>query len=130
MTSNIDQFLGGLDRFERQIDKQADLIVRKVAFEGLTGVVMGSPVDKGRFRGNWQVSVNVAIDVEIDRIDPSGGTTISAGSNVIATADPSQIIWLSNALPYANRIEHGHSQQAPAGVVSVTVERLKFTFGA
>lgn len=74
----------------------------------------------GRFRGNWQVGVNVRPQGELERIDASGSATIADGSSAISGARAGDMIWLSNNLPYALRLEFGHSKQAPGGMVRIT----------
>jgi len=84
----------------------------------------------GRFRGNWQVSFGAPIKSEIDRIDASGSETFMAGVEVISKFDTSTdtVIYYTNNVPYAGRIEYGHSTQAPRGVVSVTVQDFQKLF--
>jgi len=76
----------------------------------------------GRFRGNWQVSFDVAKTGTLERIDPSGNDSKGEGADVIQ-GFTTQVgtIWMMNNLPYAQRLEYGHSSQAPAGVVRVSV---------
>lgn len=110
-----------LDAFLRSATLEA---TKKVAMELLSRVVMKSPVDTGRFRGNWTVSLN-APDISVtDGVDPSGGATIARGSSVITGMREPQVVYVSNNLPYAQRLEEGSSKQAPAGMVAVTLAEL------
>lgn len=81
----------------------------------------------GRFRGNWQVAFNQPAQGEADRIDPDGRDTIAAGRAIIAAFDAAEhhTIWLVNNLPYGGPLENGHSTQAPAGMVGVTVAEFQ-----
>lgn len=94
--------------------------------------VLRAPKDyhPGRFRGNWQVSFGAPIKSEIDRIDASGNETFMAGVEVISKFDTSTdtVIYYTNNVPYAVRIEYGHSTQAARGVVSVTVQDFQKLF--
>ena len=76
----------------------------------------------GRFRGNWQVSFDVAKTGTLERIDPTGQESKGAGAALIQgfTSDVGSI-WMINALPYAQPLEYGHSSQAPAGCVRISV---------
>lgn len=125
------------------IDKamgNADIVVRKVAIDMLAKTVDRSPVGNptlwdsppppgyvgGRFRGNWQVSFDAPTITEISRIDAAGSATLSAGQAVIqAYHSTVGSIWLMNNVAYAQRLEYGHSSQAPAGVVRVTVAEFQ-----
>lgn len=74
----------------------------------------------GRFRGNWQLSISAPATAALDRIDANGSDTIAAASAAIASFAAGPPIYLTNNLPYAVRLEHGWSKQAPAGMVRVT----------
>lgn len=75
----------------------------------------------GRFRGNWQVSLNEPIKTAIDRIDKTGSVTMAAGRAILAMVDSSvSAVYFSNNVPYARRLEFGWSKQAPNGMVRIT----------
>jgi len=99
---------------------QADLRKKRnqIAAEALGLVVQHSPVDTGAFRGSHRVSVD-APDTGYDaaHVDTSGQATVQAGLAVIATANqPFQAVTVQTNLPYAEKLEDGHSEQAPTGV--------------
>lgn len=79
-------------------------------------VIMATPVDTGRLRGNWQTTINSPAGAAITRDDPSGAATLAeAMANLGSLAD---VVWFTNNLPYAERIEYeGWSRQAPEGMV-------------
>src|SRR3712207_5884639 len=103
--------------FKELIEEKIVQVTRMVALQALSRVVQKSPVDTGRFRGNWQVSIGGRATGTLARLDPSGQQTIAAGSAVIARLDRPAMIFITNNLPYANRLENGWSQQAPADMV-------------
>lgn len=73
----------------------------------------------GRFKSNWQVglgSMNESVDNE-PRSDALGRAQV-----VLEGFKPGQTIFLTNNLPYAKKLEYGHSKQAPAGIVRLTVQ--------
>ena len=109
--------------FKEEVQAPVRLVTMKLAMEALNRVVMKSPVDIGRFRGNWNVSFGVPV-AGPDLIDPSGQATIARGTAVIMGMSVPTVVWVSNHLPYAEALENGHSQQAPAGVVAVTFAEL------
>lgn len=75
----------------------------------------------GRLRGNWNVSLGAANYSTTTTVDPSGSSTLQSGRAALATADGEKDVWIVNGLPYALPIEYGHSKQAPAGMVRVSV---------
>lgn len=129
MANNANEFAIELDKvFKEQVEDVAILILQKVAMEGLSRVVLKSPVDTGRFRGNWTVSIDQRSGVATDAKDKNGNQTIAAGSSVITGITDLRVVWLENNLPYAERIENGWSKQAPAGVVALTVAEIEMMF--
>lgn len=124
-SSSAKQFKLDLNQaFEDEVERPLVLIHMKIAMEALNRVVMKSPVDTGRFRGNWTVAVgrpNLATTTEVDK---SGGATITKGSQIVMGIKGPCVTWLSNNLPYASALENGHSKQAPAGIVAVTYAEL------
>lgn len=75
----------------------------------------------GRFRGNWQYSFASPARGDVERIDKSGSETMSAIRSEVGLSKVAGVHWISNNLPYAERIESGWStNQAPQGVVALT----------
>lgn len=98
---------------------EADLKAKRnqIAAEALQMVVTGSPVDTGAFRGSHRVSVDSEDRSVTETLDPSGQATIDAGLAVIATADqPFQAVTVQTGISYGEKLENGHSTQAPQGV--------------
>lgn len=85
----------------------------------------GNGYTGGRFRGNWQVTLNAPAAGELERIDPAGAATIADGLATIAPVKFGATVYLVNNLPYAIRLEYGWSTQAPAGVVRITAAEFQ-----
>jgi len=107
---------------------KAVLVQKKVTFEALRRLVMKTPVKTGRAQGNWQVTIGNPAEGQLDIVDPDGKNTISAGMAALVNLQPYQVVWISNNVDYIEALEHGHSQQAPQGMLSVTVEEMKGMF--
>jgi hypothetical protein len=75
----------------------------------------------GRFKGNWQMSIDSPATGVKDLIDRDGSATIAAHASVLSTAKAGHVYYIVNNLPYAKRIEEGWSRQAPYGIVALTV---------
>lgn len=77
-------------------------------------VVLATPVDEGRLRGNWQCSLMTPKGGELDVRQPS-----EVSQEIRDTINPSDLLdslWLSNNLSYADVIENGNSTRPPAGM--------------
>ena len=109
--------------FEAKTLDKMNRAARKITLDAFSEVILMSPVDTGRFRGNWQTAIGSAPSGTIEATDPSGNTVIAKVSGVVAGVTPGDVIYMANNLPYAQRLESGWSGQAPAGMVRLTVQR-------
>jgi len=76
-------------------------------------IVEMSPVDKGRFRSNWNAWIGDLTE---------GEQAKSERLLVTKSLQTGQVLGFTNNLPYALPLEFGHSkEQAPNGMVGVTV---------
>lgn len=105
-----------------EINKQ----IRADALNILTGVVLATPVDTGRARGNWQASLSAPIKAEIKRIDKSGQSAINAGNSEIGKARDVEypVIFITNNLPYISALNAGTSDQAPEKFVETVIKKV------
>lgn len=120
-----------LAKFVEQTGRNADQVIRQATLQLLGSILLRSPVDTGRFRGNWNAGIDQPNRATNDRVYPGGtpearGAAASAEAQVRArtvlnTFTSGEQIWLSNGLPYAIELEYGHSKQAPSGLVRVSI---------
>ena len=108
--------------------KDKILDVRKTfAFLIYSSVVKKTPVDTGRARGNWLISVNNSSKANTSRIDKrktgaEPSETIKQEEKAkLEKAKGDESIYISNNLEYISALEYGHSKQAPSGMVGVTL---------
>lgn len=98
-------------------DHRLDLVVRKSTFEMFAAVVRRSPVDTGRFRANWNVSLNT---IDTASSESTAQARAEAELRKALNFPMGGTTYLANSLPYAIRLEEGWSQQAPTGMVRIT----------
>ncbi|MCX7509414.1 HK97 gp10 family phage protein [Delftia tsuruhatensis] len=101
---------------------KAELVVRGAALELGGQMVDRSPVDTGRFKNAWVTSTGAADKSQPEGADKSGARALTALNEKVAGWKPGQTIWILNNLSYAKPLEYGHSQQAPSGIVRLTVQ--------
>lgn len=118
-------FADQVSAFTRKTEAKIETAIRKIALDVFTEVIMMSPVDTGRFRGNWQVAIGTMPSGTLE-LDDKAGTAVLAKAQAEALGlKAGQTIFLVNNLPYAEALEFGHSQQAPGGMIRLTVQRWK-----
>lgn len=74
----------------------------------------------GSFRASHLVSIGGPDMTVTEHQDVNGSQTIATGSSVINGSPNFAQIYIQTNLPYAERIEHGHSRQAPVGVYAMS----------
>lgn len=112
-------------RFVAKAKGNADLVVRKVALDIFKRVVIKSPVDEGRFKSSWLVGLNSVPSGDPGTIDKTGAPSIARINASVAQMHAGDVVTMTSSLPYSRRLEYGHSQQAPAGVVRITVSEYR-----
>lgn len=120
-----------MDKWINKASGNTDIVVRKIGLQLLNKVVMKTPVDTGRLRGNWFVSFNAPTSQYSDTAsDRSGGVTIANGQSTLAGYRKGiNSIYLTNNAPYAMRIETtGYSKQAPQGMARISVMEIAGQF--
>jgi len=85
-----------------------------------------SPAPKGyiggTLRGAWSATIGAPDHTPKNSKDKTGGATISDMATTAESVKIGQTFYLSNAQPYARRVEFGWSHiQRPAGMVRVSV---------
>lgn len=119
-----DDFARQVGRFSEETTRKLSEVVRKVSLDAFSDVIRMSPVDSGRFKGNWMVAVNSTPAGYVwEQYDPSGGATIAEAAGRVEGAEAGDVVVMANNLPYAQRLEYGWSGQAPSGMVRVTAAR-------
>lgn len=126
---NLRSFNRDLEKFGKvTVPAQSLKLQKRIALDLLRRIVFRTPVDTGRARGNWQTALGASSRSEIDRLDTSGGTSVSVGSAVIAGARPYGVITIFNNVDYIEYLEGGSSQQAPIGMVAVSLAEVEAQF--
>lgn len=119
------QFSDKVRAFEVKTELKLDTAVRKISLQCFTEVILKSPVDTGRFRGNWMVAIGAIPAGTLEIEDKSGQVTISKVDAATMALHAGDVIYLANNLPYASRLEDGYSTQAPGGMVRLTAQRFQ-----
>lgn len=119
VTHNINSFANRIRKVARDIEPAVDDTLRKVALVANQTLIMATPVDTGRARANWQVSINATVDSETG--DTNAQAAIERNKGVIADYQGGEII-IQNNVPYIEALNNGSSSQAPAGFVEKALQ--------
>ena len=116
---NLGSFARRIRQTARDVEPAVDDTLRKVALVANQTLIMATPVDTGRARANWQVSIDTEIEGEIG--DTNAQAAITRNAEVIRGYRNGAII-LQNNVPYIGALNNGSSAQAPAGFVEKALQ--------
>lgn len=120
------KFSAQLQNFTKNTRQKAQEQLIKLSAEVVFGVFDRTPVRTGRARSNWVASLGQPLVQDV--IEPVLGrpsVNILKSRAKIQRLLPQNklgsMLWLSNNVHYIYQLEHGHSNQAPYGMVTFTL---------
>lgn len=135
--SSSHTFAGQLEDFKNFCLEKADEIYYDLVIAITTRIIDKSPVDTGRFKANWQYSVNSYGTNSLNQYDISGlgpdqeglddsYNRVDARAEMIGEVSSRRpkmgdTVYIYNNLIYSVPLEYGWSTQAPSGVVRTTL---------
>jgi len=133
----VNSFSKTVASFSRQTGQKVDRVRRVVTLKLLGSVVLDTPVDTGRLRGNWRPSFGTPLTETTAREDKGGREVMREIEALTSISTGDNSIFLTNNLPYAGVAEYGgwngptdkvtdegYSRQSPAGMVRKNVARF------
>ena len=136
MTFSVD-----LKEFAQKTNKKVSTVVKESAIDLFSEIIRETPVGDpslwknpppadyvaGSLQSNWQCTLDTPASGMWSFADKSEQATTSAMESVVQTAKADQPIFLTNNLPYGERIEYlswSHAQK-PEGMVRVSVSKFQ-----
>lgn len=130
-----------IEKYAKKLGVKVQKVKKTYAFALYSSIVKKTPVDTGRARANWNISVG--------KVDTSTTTATRKSPKPISSMpEPKgdESIFISNNLDYITKLEYGgypnppksktgktvggYSKQAPNGMVGVTLANNKAIFDA
>lgn len=115
----------------KRVEVNANKNLRSLALLVDQTIVMATPVDTGRARSNWRVSIGSPDSDIVEPYSPGKKGSTSAqntqaalghAQTVIARYTDGGTIWITNNVKYIGRLNEGYSAQAPAQFVEQSVQ--------
>lgn len=123
MADDLGSFAARIRRLGARVESNCHEVAKRAALAVDQAVVLATPVDTGRARANWRVSIGTPLLSATDDTDPSGQAAIDQGRRVIDGFPGGETqIYIANNLPYIGRLNEGYSSQAPANFVELSVD--------
>lgn len=117
-------FSADISAFIAKAKGNADLAVRHVCEEVAERVIDRTPVLNGEARGGWKASIGAYVPTPTGNLDKTGAETLSTIRADLANVRAGDTIFVTNHEPHIIALEHGLSDQAPAGMVAITAKEL------
>lgn len=117
--------------FGKTIRATSEKEMRSIVLELLRRIVLKTPVKSGMAQANWQIGIEKPAPGVIQfggNPSQASSAAITAGLKQVANIKFGQTIYISNNLPYILRLENGWSNQAPAGMVQLSLNELRSKF--
>lgn len=135
-TLRIFQFNAELEAFANTIQQELGNVVADTAVELFSEIVANTPVDTGRARSSWNISLGTPdLKTNPEGIYPEYQDQGAAYQQAQGQAEslvgglresPARIepIYITNALEYISDLENGTSDQAPVGMVKIALQTV------
>ncbi|KKN70976.1 hypothetical protein LCGC14_0425780 [marine sediment metagenome] len=125
MPTNLAKFNAELTAAEMKIKSDLKKFHQRVIAELFKRIVLRTPVDTGRARGNWQIELGGPAQGTLEVVDKSGDGTILKEIAKISDIPPFSLVHISNNLSYISYLEHDkRSPQHPEGMVEISLTEL------
>jgi hypothetical protein len=112
------------EKVARIFSRRVTDMVKIAAIEFYRQVQISTPVDTGRARSNWFITINAPSDA----VNPEGhygmgniAVNMPQGLNITIT----DTIFITNNTPYIKALNNGHSRQAPRRFVQLAAARVQ-----
>lgn len=126
-------FMDVVNEWIEDTEQRIDDCLQTIVFKLGESVVTLSPVDTGRFKGNWQLSIDSTSSASLMREDPEGVAALADIARKVNTFTAGQVAYIQNHVLYGYDLEYGtyrgptakvtdegFSRQAPNGMLRIT----------
>ena len=112
-------------KIESKMARNLNQGIRATLLEVSTAIIKDTPADTGRARGNWQASIGRGATKEIAvNNQRSGEAKAIADVDQNVSVAVGDLYYLTNNVPYIERLEFGWSKQAPSGMVRKNLQNF------
>lgn len=119
--------------FAKAIDLSIKIVVERITLDLWNKITLRTPVDTGRARQSWQLGIgapNTNVPPPLgegkglhskDSSPPTSPAALFPGGEI----DGKQTVFITSSLAYIGILEEGHSMQAPAGMVQLSIAEVQ-----
>lgn len=110
MSDNLHEFELSLKEFsEKHIPAEVGRMRNALALEGIRTLAFLTPVDTGRARGNYQLTIGAPAEgYNPEAFDKTGQSAAARSAETLsASKDPWDVVWIHNGVPYITYLNDG-----------------------
>ena len=120
--ADIDQFIKETNAEIKKLQDKQVSEAKKIVLTAYSMILDRSPVNTSLFKHNHFITVNSKTNATKEKDDNTADNKIIITGARYKNGDT---ITIQNNLKYADRLEAGHSSQAPSGVYGVTEQIIR-----
>jgi len=139
-TRDVRRFSVNVTRWGDDAKERGDRMTRAIVLGIYRDVILRTPVDTGRARSNWFLSINAPARGTVETADEgaSKGAQSGRSASMVSSADSAlkhgmdhaQTVYITNNLPYIKNLDDGSSQQNREGIVGPALDKARLRIGA
>ena len=125
MFDNIDSFIRGFRQYETDLKDEMTTIVVEASRVWYTNLVKRTPKDTGFAKMNWHFTVNSKPPTEsiaAPEVRVNHATPVTPRFSEVKYGD---VVYIYNNVSYIEDLEYGKSNQAPNGMLAVSLEETR-----
>lgn len=113
----------GAKKIEKVMLGRTEQLMKMASIEFFRQVIIATPVDTGRARFGWYITVNTPSE----EVPPMGQYSIPnvESHSKVGTFTVKDRLFITNNVPYITKLNAGSSKQAPAKFVEKAAERVQ-----
>jgi len=128
MPTNLQEFNKELEKAKEYIHGDFEKFYKMVCLETFSRIVLRTPVDTGRARGNWLVEIGFPA-TGILTVQGSASEMATQATNravrKLSDIPPYSVVHITNNVEYISYLEYDkRSKQAPNGMVEITLSEM------
>jgi hypothetical protein len=129
MSASVERFNHSVAKFTKGLTGDRFFVFyKRLSFQVLRDVVFLTPVDTGRAKGNWQLTIGSPSDATFSVDEANARDPVAEGFATLNSLQGLDVVWISNNMPYIGYLERGSSKNAPQGMVTLTLNHISEGF--
>lgn len=130
MATNIKQFNESLNMASKRFHSEdVPKFIVMVSLEVFRRIILRTPVDTGRARGNWQIEIDRPASGVIEITGTESRMTEEAINREVGklrNLSPETVVHITNNVDYVYYLEYDkRSKQHPEGMVEITLQEMR-----